>query len=205
MHQEQHLKSSDFITDIVIGMSDGLTVPFVVATGVSAVANTTATIVIAGLAATVLGAIAMGVGGYFAGKSTAEDEHHNEQAELLGLDKEIQSIIIGEIAKEKEVLNNYKEEYGLAESAPAEVRKSALIVALSYIAGGIIPLLPYFFIKIPAGGLKMSACITIISLFILGYIKAKITGQNTWAGALRMVLISVIAATVVYFVADLFV
>jgi vacuolar iron transporter family protein len=225
MHQEQHLKSSDFITDVVIGMSDGLTVPFALAAGLSGAVDSTAIIITAGLAEIAAGSIAMGLGGYLAGKT--ETDHYNselkreymevetvpekEKQEVrdvfagMGLSKETQDLIADEMSKDKGQWVDFmmKYELGLDKPDPKRARNSAFNIGISYIVGGIVPLTPYFFTNVPVEGLRLSALITVLCLFIFGYFKAKFTGQNPWVGALRVALIGSAAAAAAFFIARL--
>ncbi len=225
-HEERHLKSSDFITDIVIGMSDGLTVPFALAAGLSGAVDSTAIIITAGLAEVAAGSIAMGLGGYLAGKT--EIDHYNaelkrEQQEVedvpehekqevrdvfaeMGLSEETQNIIADEMSKDKEKWVDFmmKYELGLDKPDAKRARNSAFNIGLSYIVGGIIPLSPYFFATHPLDGLKWSAIITVVCLFIFGFFKARFTGQNPWGGALRVTIIGSVAAAAAFFIARLF-
>ncbi len=225
-HKEQHLKSSDFITDIVIGMSDGLTVPFALAAGLSGAVDSTAIVITAGLAEIAAGSIAMGLGGYLAGRTEADHysselkrEHdevdtvpEKEKQEVrdvfagMGLSTETQNAIADEMAKDKEKWVDFmmKYELGLDKPDPRRARNSALNIGVSYIVGGIVPLLPYFFTSAPVDGLKYSAVITVCCLFIFGYFKAKFTGQNPWGGAVRVALIGSVAAAAAFFIARLF-
>lgn len=225
-HEEKHFKSSDMITDIVIGMSDGLTVPFALAAGLSGAVSTTGIIITAGLAEIAAGSIAMGLGGYLAGKT--EQDHYaselkREQREIeevpevekqevrdvfadMGLSKETQNMIAEEMAKDKEAWVDFmmKYELGLDKPEPKRARNSAINISVSYIVGGIVPLSPYFFAASPIDGLKYSAMITVCCLFIFGYFKAKFTGQNKLAGAVRVMLIGSIAAAAAFFIARIF-
>jgi VIT1/CCC1 family predicted Fe2+/Mn2+ transporter len=225
-HEEKHFKSSDLITDIVIGMSDGLTVPFALAAGLSGAISSTGIVITAGLAEIAAGSIAMGLGGYLAGKT--EQDHYaselkREQEEVevvperekqevrdvfaeMGLSAETQNIIADEMAKDKEKWVDFmmKYELGLDKPDPKRARNSALNIGVSYIIGGLVPLSPYFFAQQPIDGLKWSAVITVICLFIFGYFKAKFTGQNAWGGALRVMLIGSAAATAAFLIARIF-
>src|SRR5215217_5177463 len=225
-HEETHLKSSDALRDIVIGMSDGLTVPFALAAGLSGAVASTGIIVIAGIAEIAAGSIAMGLGGYLAGKT--EQDHYNselkreydevervperEKEEVrdffkqIGLSEEVQQKATEEISKDKKQWVDFmmKYELGLDEPDPKRATKSALNIGLSYIAGGIIPLSPYFFIDNSTEALKISVIATLICLFVFGYFKSKVTGVNPWGGALRVVLIGAIAAAAAFGVAKLF-
>lgn len=226
LHEEKHFKSSDLITDIVIGMSDGLTVPFALAAGLSGAVDSTGIIVTAGLAEIAAGSIAMGLGGYLAGKT--EVDHYNselkrewnevevvpekEKQEVrdvfaeMGLSLDSQNRIADELAKDKEKWVDFmmKYELGLDKPDPKRARNSAFNIGASYIAGGLVPLVPYFFVSHPIDGLKLSALITVLCLFVFGYFKAKFTGQNKLTGAVRVAIIGSIAATAAFLIARLF-
>src|SRR5215217_4460124 len=207
-HPEEHLESSDFIRDIVIGMSDGLTVPFALAAGLSGAVDSTGIIVIAGIAEIAAGSIAMGLGGYLAGKT--EQDHYNtelkreyyevdhlrhrEIAETkeffanLGLSEELQDQATEEVAKDRDKWVEFmmKYELGLDRPDPRRATKSAMNIGLSYVVGGLVPLSPYFFVDSPLTGLRFSAAVTLICLFIFGWFKSKITGVHPLWGALRV-------------------
>lgn len=224
-HIESHLKSSDMLRDIVIGMSDGLTVPFALAAGLSGAVSSSAIIVIAGIAEICAGSIAMGLGGYLAGK-TEQDHYSSEQKrefdevenlrpkELeetkeffagIGLSAALQEQATAEIAQDKHRWVNFmmKYELGLEKPDPRRATKSALNIGLSYIAGGIIPLSPYFFISNASEALEISVVATLICLFVFGYFKSKITGVNAWMGALQVTMIGAMAAAAAFGVAKL--
>ncbi len=224
-HAETHLKSSDFLRDIVIGMSDGLTVPFALAAGLSGAVDNSSIIVIAGIAEIAAGSIAMGLGGYLAGKT--EQDHYNSelkrefyevenlrQREIeetkeffanIGLSESLQSQATEEIAQDKKRWVDFmmKYELGLDKPDPARAKKSAMNIGLSYVAGGIIPLSPYFFITDSTEALKISVIATLICLFIFGYFKSKFTGVNKLSGALRVMLIGAVAASAAFGVAKI--
>jgi VIT1/CCC1 family predicted Fe2+/Mn2+ transporter len=225
-HAEKHLKSSDLLTDVVIGMSDGLTVPFALAAGLSGAAVGSGNNVIAGIAEIAAGSIAMGLGGYLAGK-TEQDHYRSEQKREydevenlrhreieetkeffanIGLSEDLQNKATEEIAKDKNKWVDFmmKYELGLDKPDPKRATKSALNIGLSYIAGGIIPLSPYFFIDNSHEALKYSVIATLICLFIFGFFKSRITGINPWWGALRVTLIGAMAAAAAFGVAKLF-
>ena len=225
-HQESHLKSSDFLKDVVIGMSDGLTVPFALAAGLTGAVGSSAIIVIAGIAEIAAGSIAMGLGGYLAGKteqdhytSEVKREHHEvehlrereieETKEFfanIGLSKEIQDKATEEIARDKDRWVDFmmKYELGLEKPDPKRATKSALNIGVSYIVGGIIPLSPYFFIPVSSEALKYSVVATLVCLFIFGYFKSRITGVNAIWGAIRVTLIGAVAAAAAFGVAKIF-
>jgi len=225
LHTEKHLKSPAFITDIVIGMSDGLTVPFALAAGLSGAVSSNAIVITAGLAEIAAGSIAMGLGGYLAGRT--EMDHYNaeltrereeveripekEKEEVrevfaeIGLSKETQHLIADEMAKDKEKWVDFmmKFELGLDKPDPRRARNSALNIGISYIVGGMVPLSPYFFTATPKEGLPYSCVLTIICLFLFGFFKSKATGLNPWKGALKVTIIGSIAAAAAYFIAQL--
>ena len=225
-HNEEHLKSSAALTDIVIGMSDGLTVPFALAAGLSGAIDNSNIIVIAGIAEIAAGSIAMGLGGYLSGKTEQdhyknevirenyeiENIRHKEIAETkeffagLGLSEEVQNKATEEISKDKNKWVDFmmKYELGLEKPDPKRATKSALNIGISYIVGGIIPLSPYFFIDDAQEALKYSAVATLLCLFMFGYFKSKITGVNPLLGALRVTLIGATAAAAAFGVAKLF-
>lgn len=226
LHKEHHLKSSALLKDVVIGMSDGLTVPFALAAGLSGAVSSSNIIVIAGIAEICAGSIAMGLGGYLAGKT--EQDHYNSEVKRemyevenlrdreiaetkeffasIGLSEELQDKATEEIAKDEKRWVEFmmKYELGLDQPDPKRATKSALNIGISYIIGGLVPLSPYFFVDIPANGLKISVSVTLCCLFIFGYFKSKITGVNAWWGAIRVMLIGAAAAAAAFGVAKLF-
>ena len=226
LHHEEHLESSEFIRDVVIGMSDGLTVPFALAAGLSGAIDSTGIIIIAGLAEIAAGSIAMGLGGYLAGKTEmdhynselkreydeVEKVPHREKEEVkdffanLGLSEEMQDQATSEVIKDKKKWVDFmmKYELGLEKPDPKRALKSGANIGLSYVVGGLVPLSPYFFADQPITALKYSAIITLICLFIFGWLKSKFTGINPWSGALRVTIIGALAAGAAFFVASLF-
>jgi VIT1/CCC1 family predicted Fe2+/Mn2+ transporter len=226
MDTETHLKSSALITDIVIGMSDGLTVPFALAAGLSGAVQSNNIVITAGIAEIVAGSIAMGLGGYLAGKT--EQEHYatelkREYEEVInkpeiekqevrdslaeyGISKNAQDIVADELAKDKDQWVRFMMKYELCLDEPNvnRARNSAANIGVSYIVGGLIPLSAYFFTNTPHQGLIISAILTVICLFIFGYFKAKVTGQAPLNGAIKVTLIGIAAAGAAYAVAKLF-
>ena len=225
-HIESHLTSSDLLRDVVIGMSDGLTVPFALAAGLSGAVDQSSIIVIAGIAEVAAGSIAMGLGGYLAGKTEQDHyksemrrEHHEvenlrhkeleETKEFfanIGLSPALQEQATAEIAQDKDRWVDFmmKYELGLDKPDPRRATKSALNIGLSYVAGGIIPLSPYFFIADSTEALKISVVATLICLFVFGFFKSKMTGVNPIWGALKVTLIGAVAAAAAFGVAKLF-
>jgi VIT1/CCC1 family predicted Fe2+/Mn2+ transporter len=226
-HIEEHMQSSEILTDIVIGMSDGLTVPFALAAGLSgAVGHDHINLIwIAGLAEIAAGSIAMGLGGYLAGKT--EVDHYNSELKReydevekvpdrerdevkeffsrLGLSEDVQEQAVEEMTRDKDKWVDFmmKYELGLDKPDPRRATKSAFNIGASYIAGGLIPLSPYFFVSEAITGLKISAVITLICLFIFGYFKSKMTGVHPLAGAVRVMIIGALAAGCAFAVARL--
>jgi VIT1/CCC1 family predicted Fe2+/Mn2+ transporter len=220
------MESSDLLRDIVIGISDGLTVPFALAAGLSGAVVSSNIIIIAGIAEIAAGSIAMGLGGYLAGKT--EQDHYNselkreyEEVEKLperekqevrdffkqiGLSEDIQNKATEEIAKDKKQWVDFmmKYELGLDQPDPRRATKSALNIGLSYIAGGIIPLSPYFFISNSTEALKISIAATLFCLFVFGYFKSKVTGISPIWGAIRVTMIGALAAGAAFGIASLF-
>jgi VIT1/CCC1 family predicted Fe2+/Mn2+ transporter len=225
MHKEQHVSGSETIRDVVIGMSDGLTVPFALAAGLSGAISSSGIVVTAGIAEIVAGSIAMGLGGFLAGRT--EVDHYNselkreydevervpeqEKAEVkevfaeFGLSAQLQDQIADELAKDKtkwvEFMMRY--ELGLEEPHANRATKSAITIGISYIIGGIIPLSPYVFINNSETALYYSCVVTLISLFIFGYFKSKMTGQPAWSGAFKVVVIGALAAGAAFLMAKL--
>ena len=226
IHKEEHLGSSEFITDIVIGMSDGLTVPFALAAGLSGAVQHNSIVITAGIAEIVAGSIAMGLGGYLAGKT--EQEHYQselkreyqeteekpeaEKKEVrdvfaqYGLNESTQNTIADELAKDKDKWVDFmmKYELGLEKPNANRARNSAATIGISYIIGGLIPLSGYFFTKTPYQGLVISAILTVICLFLFGYFKSKVTGQPLLKGAMKVTLIGITAAAAAFMVAKAF-
>lgn len=226
-HQENHFSGSEIVRDIVIGMSDGLTVPFALAAGLTGAMQDNAVIVTAGLAEIVAGSIAMGLGGYLAGKT--EIDHYDselkreyyeveqfpetEKKEVrevfadYGLSEESQTLIVEELSKDKNKWVNFMMRYELGLEKPDinRARQSALTIGISYIVGGIVPLSAYFkiFTDNAHDGLVYSCIITALCLLIFGYFKTKIIGQPPVQGALKILFIGALAASAAYFIAHL--
>ncbi len=224
-HNEEHVKSSEFIKDIVIGMADGLTVPFALAAGLSGAVDSTTLVITAGIAEIAAGSIAMGLGGYLAGR--AEIDHydseqrreyyeieHLKEKEIteteeiflsMGLSETTVKSAVQELSKDKNKWVKFmmKYELDLETPDPKRARNSAFTIGISYIVGGIIPLAPYFFTEHPKDGLLYSAIVTLISLFVFGYFKSKLTGQPLFKGAFKVMAIGAVAAAAAYGIAKL--
>lgn len=222
-HNEEHFESSDMVRDIVIGMADGLTVPFALAAGLSGAVDSNTIVITAGVAEIIAGSIAMGLGGYLAGKTeidhyTAElkreyyevdhlpEKEKQEIRDVLadyGISKKTQDLVADEISTNKDKWVDFmmKFELGLEEPHPERARKSAFNIAISYIVGGFIPLSAYFFTEHPKDGIIYSSIITLIALAAFGYFKSKVTAQPPLQGALRTMLVGALAAAAAYFIA----
>lgn len=224
-HHENHLKSSDFITDTVIGMSDGLTVPFALAAGLSGAVDSNTVIITAGIAEIVAGSIAMGLGGYLAGRTEldhyqSELKREYEEVERVpereidevkevfaeyGLSESSQQIIADELSKDKTKWVNFmmRFELGLEEPHPNRAKKSALTIGISYFIGGLLPLAAYMITDSPYQGLLLSILFTTICLFIFGYFKSKVTGQPPLWGAIKVTMIGLLAAAAAFGIAHM--
>jgi VIT1/CCC1 family predicted Fe2+/Mn2+ transporter len=224
-HVEAHFQSSELVRDVVIGMADGLTVPFALAAGLSGAVGSSHIVVLAGLAEIAAGSIAMGLGGYLAARGDAEhyaSERLREEREIIERtqdeEEEIYEIFeeYGVARAESEpVLTALKRnhtawvdfmmrfELGLEKPASFRARQSAMLIAFSYIAGGFIPLLPYMLLQQASSALRASVVITLIALFIFGAIKGRLTGGGTLRSAMQTVMIGGLAAGAAYTLARL--
>ena len=223
-HQEQHFQSTETVRDIVIGLSDGLTVPFALAAGLGAVASAHL-VVVAGLAEIAAGSIAMGLGGYLAARGDAEhyaSELRREQDEVIHRPHD-------EAEEIYEIFEQYKVpraaaapvlealqanpaayvdfmmrfELGLEAPAPSRAHRSALTIAASYIAGGFVPLFPYMVLATNARALRLSVAITLLALAVFGAIKGRLVGTGALASAIQTTLIGGAAAAAAYTLAHL--
>lgn len=222
-HTEEHFTGSETVRDVVIGMSDGLTVPFALAAGLSGAVSDNWIVVTAGIAEIIAGSIAMGLGGYLAGKTEYdhyyseqkreyEETHTKPEAEKqeirdvlgeYGISAATQEKVVKELSQNRDKWVEFmmKFELGLEEPNINRARNSAAVIAGSYIAGGFVPLLPYFFTKTPAEGLIYSAIITLIALFAFGWFKSKMTGQPLFVGAIKTTFIGALAAGAAFTIA----
>ncbi|MGF7231247.1 VIT1/CCC1 transporter family protein [Arachidicoccus sp.] len=224
-HTEKHFTSSDLVKDIVIGMADGLTVPFALAAGLTGAVAHNNIIITAGIAEIVAGSIAMGLGGYLAGRTDYEhyyaelkreyaeveripEEEKREVREIFakyGIDEPLQRTLADELSKDKTKWVEFMMQFelGMEKPDPRRAVKSAITIGSSYIIGGIIPLFAYFVTTNPLNGLKLSAITTVVFLFLFGYIKTKLTGESPFKGAIKTVLIGVVAAIAAFYIAKL--
>lgn len=222
-HIERHFTGSATIRDIVIGMSDGLTVPFALAAGLSGAIDTTRIIVTAGLAEIAAGSIAMGLGGYLAAKSDSE-HYSSERAreELEVIEKpEVEASEVAEVfqsygltvVESRPIVEALRKtpvpwvdfmlrfELGLEKPDPKRALVSAATIAGSYIAGGFIPLGPYLLLNTASAALPISVITTLTALAIFGYIKGRFTGATPLRSALQTVLIGGLAAAAAFLIA----
>ena len=221
-HLERHFTASDTVRDIVIGMSDGLTVPFALAAGLSAFASS-GIVVTAGLAEIAAGSIAMGLGGYLAAKSDAEhyiSEKRREQREVAEIpEEEMEEVaqvfrgygLTGEqVAPVVHALSEHPKawvdfmmrfELGLEEPKPERARTSALTIGGAYVAGGFIPLAPYIFISTAHVALLVSIAVTLAALFIFGFVKGRFTTARPLRSALETALVGSVAAGAAFLIA----
>ena len=224
-HVEKHFTASETVRDVVIGMADGLTVPFALAAGLSGVIAASSLVVTAGLAEIAAGSIAMGLGGYLAARSEVEhyvserqreereiiektDVEKQEVAEVLeayGLTPEQSQPIVEALSKKPKAWVDFmmRFELGLEEPDPKRALTSALTIAGAYIAGGFIPLSSYILIPTAATALMVSIVVTLIALFIFGYVKGRFTGAPPLRSAIQTVVIGGLAAAAAFAIARL--
>ncbi len=225
-HLERHFTGSELVRDIVIGMSDGLTVPFALAAGLSGAAASTGIVVTAGLAEIAAGSIAMGLGGYLAAKTDFEHYMTERRREF----REIREMPAQESLEVAEVFKGYglnpeqilplvaalradpvqwvdfmmRFELGLEAPDPRRAWQSALTIGLSYIIAGLIPLAPYLLLHNTSTALRVSVGVTLTALFGFGYIKGRLTGTNPLRGARQTALIGGLSATAAFVLARMF-
>jgi len=222
-HIERHFTASDTVRDIVIGMSDGLTVPFALAAGLSGAAVATRVVVTAGIAEISAGAIAMGLGGYLAARSDAEhyaserlrEEHETQSVpevetkeitvifESYGINPEESAPVVTALRRNRRSWVDFmmRFELGLEKPEPKRARNSALTIGGAYIAGGFIPLLPYMLLGKLDVALRFSVMVTLLALLIFGFVKGRFTGVSPLRSALQTVVIGGLAATAAFLIA----
>ena len=222
-HIEHHFTASETVRDIVIGMSDGLTVPFALAAGLSGAVSNPKIIVTAGMAEIVAGAIAMGLGGYLAAKVDVEHyaaERQREERETVempaeeeaevaqifrayGLDEANVATIVRSLSADPRRWVDFmmRFELGLEEPDPRRASASAWTIGLSYMAGGLVPLAPYMFLTSVEVGLVGSIVLTLLALLIFGYIKGRFTTARPVRSAVQTMLVGAIAAGAAFLLA----
>ncbi|SRR5665213_808140 len=220
---EKHKMSMADIRDLVVGMSDGLTVPFALSAGLSGAVHSNVIIITAGIAEIIAGTISMGLGGYLAGQTEVEhyegekkrEEHEVKvipQEELdeikniletYGISPEVRQGVADDLAKDHKNWVDFmmRFELGLEKPRPHQAFQSAFRIGLSYAVGGMIPLSAYFLTSEPIHGLAYSSVITVICLIIFGYFKAKVTHQNPVKGALTVTFTGIAAAGAAFAIA----
>jgi len=228
-HVEKHFTATAAVRDIVIGMSDGLTVPFALAAGLTtaatAIAKGTGIIVTAGFAEIAAGSIAMGLGGYLAAKTDSEhyaselDREYRETVELPEIETEEVAKVFRDYGLSEEqmepivkaITGNQKKwvdfmmrfELGLEQPDPARASRSAATIAASYIVGGLIPLTPYILMRNVTSALWVSVGVTLFALLVFGAIKGHYTGVKPLRGGTQTVLVGGLAAAAAFFIARL--
>ncbi|KAK7398854.1 hypothetical protein VNO78_10028 [Psophocarpus tetragonolobus] len=225
-HTENHFTAGEIVRDIIIGVSDGLTVPFALAAGLSGANATSSIVLTAGIAEVAAGAISMGLGGYLAAKSEADHyarELQREQEEIIAVpDTEAAEVaeILGEYGIEAHeyapvvnaLRNNpqawlnfmMKFELGLEKPDPRRALHSAMTIAIAYILGGLVPLSPYIFIPRASEAVVFSVVVTLLALLIFGYAKGQFTGNKPFRSALETALIGAIASAAAFGMAKAF-
>ena len=222
-HIETHFTGTELVRDIVIGMSDGLTVPFALAAGISGAVNSTHIVVVAGLAEIAAGSIAMGLGGFLAAKSDAEHYESERKRE----ERETRERVDDEIKETKDIFVSYgltedetvplvaslqkrpaawvdfmmRFELGLDRPDPRRALTSAATIAGAYVAGGFIPLSPYMFFNTAPQAFWYSVLVTLVALAVFGYVKGRFTGAKPLRSGLQTVTIGGLAAGAAYLIA----
>jgi len=224
-HVEKHFQASDTVRDVVIGMSDGLTVPFALAAGLSGTVTSSNIVVIAGLAEIAAGSIAMGLGGYLAARTDLDhyqsevqrevretyempEEEEEEVARVFrdyGLPAADVERIVTAIASNRDRWVDFmmRFELGLEAPQPTRARRSAFTIAASYIAGGLVPLSPYLLIAGVHAALPVSVAVTLVALFFFGFFKGRFTGIHPLRGGMQTVVIGGLASAAAYGIARL--
>ena len=222
-HLEKHFTAGDAVRDIVIGMSDGLTVPFALAAGLTGAISETHLIVTAGLAEIAAGSIAMGLGGFLASRGDAEHYRHErarEQEEILripeaearevrdifasyGLSEDESATVVASLRQRPEDWVNFmmRFELGLEKPEPGRAWKSALTIALAYIVGGMVPLGAYLLEPEAHRALWLSAGMTLVALAVFGGLKGRFTGTPVLRSAFQTTLIGSLAAGAAFAIA----
>ncbi len=224
-HPERHFTGGELVRDTVLGMADGLTVPFALAAGLTGAIDSAGIIVTAGAAEIAAGSIAMGLGGYLAARSQAEhyaSERTREQTEV----HETPSAEMAEIteifsrygitaAESAPVVNALRRrpqawidfmmrfELGLERPEPRRALVSAITIGGAYVVGGLIPLAPYIVFASTRTALLVSTVVTLIALAVFGFVKGRFTGLKPLRSATQTVLIGGLAAGVAYALARL--
>ena len=222
-HEESHFLASEMVRDAVIGMSDGLTVPFALAAGLSGAIAASGLVVTAGLAEVTAGAIAMGLGGYLAARTDAEhyrSEYDREMRETVdvpdmerrevhaimvahGLDSATADTVVTALTSDRKRWVDFmmRFELGLEQPNARRAPVSAATIGVSYVVGGLVPLLPYMLMPDASKALPVSAGMTLVALAIFGWVKGALTGVKPIVSALQTTVIGGIAAAAAFFIA----
>lgn len=224
-HVEKHFSAGEAVRDVVIGMADGLTVPFALAAGISGAIAASHVVVTAGIAELAAGGIAMGVGGFLAARTDFE-HYHSERAreerethelpdvekreiheilERYGISEDVRGKVVDEISADSKRWVEFmmKFELGLEEPDPKRALRSALTIGGAYVIGGLIPLAPYILLPAAREALIVSAIVTLLALFVFGFVKGRLTGISPLRGGLQTLLTGGIAAAVAFALARL--
>lgn len=224
-HVERHFSASESVRDVVIGMADGLTVPFALAAGLTGAIESSSLIVVAGLAEIAAGSIAMGLGGFLAARTDAQhyrSERRREEHEVMhladrerrevediftgyGLSGEQLKSVVAAISADPERWVDFmmRHELGLEQPDPRRAPVSALTIGGSYLLGGLLPLAAYFFVPDAHRAFLLSTLVTGIALLAFGAVKARLTGAPVVRGALETFFVGGLAASVAFAVAKL--
>jgi VIT1/CCC1 family predicted Fe2+/Mn2+ transporter len=203
VHSEQHFNAGDAVRDVIIGMSDGLTVPFALAAGISGAIAASHIVVTAGIAELAAGGISMGLGGYLAARSDVE-HYESEQRREYAETEEVKQLVDTVTSNRKSWVDfMMRFELGLEKPDPGKAPLSAMRIGGSYVIGGLIPLLPYMLLSTTREGLIWSAIVTFIALVAFGAVKGRFTGVSIWKSAVQTSLIGAVAAAVAFFLARL--
>ena len=224
-HVEGHFTASAAVRDVVIGMADGLTVPFALAAGLTGAVASTGIVVTAGFAEIAAGSIAMGLGGYLAAKTDSEHYESERQREIretvelpdveteevvkvfrdYGLSAEQMAPIVTAITSDQQKWVDFmmRFELSLEQPDPARASRSAATIAASYIVGGLVPLAPYILMSDIRSALTVSVGVTLLALFVFGSIKGHFTGVKVWRAGAQTTIVGGLAAAAAFFIARL--
>ncbi|KAK7320098.1 hypothetical protein RJT34_04829 [Clitoria ternatea] len=225
-HTEKHFTAGEIVRDVIIGVSDGLTVPFALAAGLSGANATSSIVLTAGIAEVAAGAISMGLGGYLAAKSEADHyarELKREQDEIIavpeteaaevaeilaqyGIEAHEYGPVVNALRKNPQAWLDFmmKFELGLEKPDPRRALHSAMTIAVAYILGGLVPLVPYMFIPKATEAVVFSVMVTLVALLVFGYAKGRFTGNKPFRSALETALIGAIASAAAFGLAKAF-
>ncbi|XP_078444857.1 vacuolar iron transporter 1 [Wolffia australiana] len=219
-HNEKHFTAGDMVRDVIIGVSDGLTVPFALAAGLTGAAASSSIILTAGLAEVAAGAVSMGLGGYLAARSEADHyykEMKREQEEIVNV-PDTEAAEIGEILSEyglepheyAPLVNALRRnpqawldfmmkfELGLEKPEPGRALRSAATIAVAYMLGGLVPLAPYAVVRTAEKAVVASVVVTLVALLFFGYVKGRFTGNQPILSALQTAAIGAVASAAAY-------